>query len=156
MLPLQKIVCPTDFSEPTYVALEVAGELAAHFGAELYLVYIVQPLGQYSNLVLNAGDIEETMASDAAQKLHTVIKGHLSEAVQVRTLVRRGQVADEIVAVAQEEDAGLIVIASHGLSGWRHLAFGSVAEKVARSALCPVLTIRRPTDGERKSRASDE
>ncbi|HKV38484.1 MAG TPA: universal stress protein, partial [Blastocatellia bacterium] len=52
--------------------------------------------------------------------------------------------ATEIVQTADDEESGLIVIATHGLTGWRHLMHGSVAERVLRLANCPVLTIRAP------------
>ena len=57
-------------------------------------------------------------------------------------VIRYGDASREIVRIAREEEADVIVIATHGLTGWRHLVFGSVAEKVVRLAECPVLTIR--------------
>jgi universal stress protein A len=67
---------------------------------------------------------------------------------EVRTLatVVTGDPAPEIVRLAEQEVVDLIVIATHGQSGWRHFVFGSVAEKVVRLAPCPVLTIRAPRE----------
>ncbi|HUV14514.1 MAG TPA: universal stress protein, partial [Acidobacteriota bacterium] len=64
--------------------------------------------------------------------------------VKSRTMVSYGDPAKEIVRIAEEESVDLIVIATHGLTGWQHLVFGSVAEKVVRTAKCPVLTVRCP------------
>jgi universal stress protein A len=64
--------------------------------------------------------------------------------VSVRTMVGHGDAAGEIVLIAGKEHVDLIVIATHGWTGLRHLVFGSVAEKVVRLAPCPVLTIRAP------------
>ena len=55
-----------------------------------------------------------------------------------------GEAAPEILRIAQEEHVDLIVIASHGETGWRRLVHGSVAEKIVRQAPCPVLTIMAP------------
>jgi universal stress protein A len=60
--------------------------------------------------------------------------------------VTTGEAAPEILRIADKEQVGLIVIASHGLTGWRRLVFGSVAEKVVRQAPCPVLTIVAPPE----------
>ncbi|MEJ2081744.1 MAG: universal stress protein, partial [Acidobacteriota bacterium] len=68
--------------------------------------------------------------------------------IRTRTMVTHGDPAREIVRIARDEDADLIVIATHGLTGWQHIVFGSVAEKVVRTADRPVLTVR--------SRHSDE
>lgn len=64
----------------------------------------------------------------------------------IRTIVGHGDVADEIVRIAETEKADLIVTATHGTTGWRRFVFGSVAEKVVRLAKCPVLTIRNPQE----------
>jgi len=66
--------------------------------------------------------------------------------VETRNLVTTGEAAPEILRIAQQERADLIVIASHGLTGWRRLVHGSVAEKVVRQATCPVLTIMAPIE----------
>jgi nucleotide-binding universal stress UspA family protein len=68
--------------------------------------------------------------------------------VQSRNLVTTGDAASEILRIAHQERIDLIVIASHGLKGWRRLVHGSVAEKVVRQAACPVLTIVAPTEAQ--------
>ncbi len=78
--------------------------------------------------------------TDAHDKLH-----RLTEQVKfttVRTIIGHGDAATEIVRIAEKEHADLIVISTHGMTGFRHLVFGSVAEKVVRLAKCPVLTTR--------------
>jgi nucleotide-binding universal stress UspA family protein len=64
----------------------------------------------------------------------------------VRTRVITGKPSYEIVNLADEESADMIVIATHGESGWQKFLFGSVTEKVIRMASCPVLTIRQPKE----------
>ena len=67
-----------------------------------------------------------------------------AQGVTVRALVGRGDAAAEINRMATAEKADLIVLATHGWTGWRHLVFGSVAEKVLREAPCAVLSVRTP------------
>lgn len=147
MIPFKKIVCPTDFSEPSYEGLKRAVELATHFGAELYLVHVVPvmpPLPPDPNFAFEVPEYERALHADAERKLNEAKAEYIPPEVTVHTIVRHGDVAGEIIRVAQDEQADLIVIATHGLTGWRHLVFGSVAERVVRLASCPVLTIHGP------------
>jgi len=147
MLPFQKILCPTDFSDPSYEGLQCGVELASHFGAELCVVNVVPvipPLPPDPNFAFEIPEYERALHVEAERKLKEVVEQRIPEDVQVHTVVAHGDAADEIVRLAQEEGAGLIVIATHGLTGWRHFVFGSVAEKVVRLAQCPVLTVRAP------------
>ena len=70
------------------------------------------------------------------------MKKEISRKVVSRKVVRTGKPFYEINQYAQEEDINLIVIATHGHSGMEHILFGSTAEKVVRTAPCPVLVVR--------------
>jgi universal stress protein A len=145
VLPFRSVLCPLDFSEPSYKALQSAVEMALHFQAELVLVHVIAPAipaipadptyafagreGYEKAEKINA----EEQLSLAAQRIPADLK--------FRKVVGNGDAADEIVRLATTEKADLIVIATHGLTGWRHLIFGSVAEKVIRTADRPVLVI---------------
>ena len=73
----------------------------------------------------------------------------VSDEVTLRKVIGHGNPADEIVKEAHGENTDLIVIATHGLAGWRRFIFGSVAEKVIKMAPCPVLSIQvQPQDVE--------
>jgi universal stress protein A len=76
-----------------------------------------------------------------AEEQLALVANNLPEGIRSRSVIATGDAADEIVRVANDEAADLIVIATHGLTGWRHLVFGSVAEKVIRHADCPVLVV---------------
>jgi len=154
MVPFQRIVCPVDFSEPSYAALDTADELAVRCGAELCVVHVVPPvrmiypLGPYPGFMnFEEPEYERVVCETAGKALSDLIKRHPLRAAKVRPLVRCDNVADGIVGIAEKEGADLIVSATHGLSGWRHLVFGSVAEKVLRLAHCPVLIIHRTSNG---------
>ena len=152
MLPYKKILCPTDFSEAAFAALKHAEELARHFAAELIVAHVIPPLpGPHSfpdpqaSLTFDVPLFQQELAIKAEQMLKDLVAHHKAE---TRNLVTTGEAAPEILRIAQQEHADLIVIASHGLTGWRRLVFGSVAEKVVRQATCPVLTIMAPPEAE--------
>lgn len=147
MLPVKRILCPTDFSEPARGCLEAAGELAHHFGAELLLLHVVPvvpSLPPDPNFVFKVPEYELRLHADAELRLRQIRDAFVARNLKVRTLVGHGAAAAEIIAVARHEAVDLIVIATHGSTGIEHLVFGSVAEKVVRHAECPVLTMRQP------------
>jgi nucleotide-binding universal stress UspA family protein len=152
MLPLKKILCPTDFSEPSYVALNVANEFAVHFSAELILLHVVNPIqilpatggGLEPSPALDFGMYLEEMETYAGKSLDELVQKKISGEMPVRPMVIQGDPASEIVNLAATEKMDVIVIATHGLTGWRRFIFGSVTEKVVRLAECPVLTIKEP------------
>jgi universal stress protein A len=155
MLPFKKILCPIDFSEPSHLALKGAEELAGHFGAELIVTHVIPPVpGPHSYQdppVASSFDVplyQQELAIYAEKMLKEIVSHQISSAVRTRDLITTGEPAAEILRTAADEKADLIVIASHGLTGWRHLVHGSVAEKVVRQASCPVLTVVRPPEAK--------
>ncbi|MGE5114410.1 MAG: universal stress protein [Acidobacteriaceae bacterium] len=148
MFPIKTVLCPTDFSEPAREALKIAGELAAQVGAALLLVHVVPVLPALPsdpNYVFKVPEYERLLHNDADEKLAQLVS-QMKNGTAVRVLVGHGDVAGEIVRIAETEKADLIVIATHGTTAWRRFVFGSVAEKVVRLAKCPVLTIRNPQE----------
>jgi nucleotide-binding universal stress UspA family protein len=145
MLPVKLILCPTDFSEPSGEGLTVARELASHFGCDLLLVHVlpvVPALPTDPNFAFDVPEYERALHADAAEKLANMAQDAAAKGIKAGTTVGHGDAGGEIVRIAQQEGADLIVIATHGLTGWRHVMFGSVAEKVVRHAHCSVLSVR--------------
>jgi nucleotide-binding universal stress UspA family protein len=144
---VKKVLCPTDFSGPSYTAFPIAGELASRSEAQLQIIHVMEPLSPVLGIV-SAEEFEQARSSEAAQALLEVIESHLPREIQgvaaLNRLVRTGGAAEQIVRAAEEEHVDLIVIATHGETGWWHLMFGSVAEEVVRTAPCPVMTICAP------------
>jgi universal stress protein A len=145
MLPFKRILCPTDFSEPACKAIKAAGELAETFSAELILMHAVgaipaldTPTGMVG---FDVAAYQKELTDSAERSLQERLEKHVPEGVNARTLVVHGEAAHEIMRVAKEEEADLIVLSTHGEAGWRHRIFGSVPGKVIRHAECPVLTI---------------
>jgi universal stress protein A len=153
MLPFKKILCPTDFSQHSYEALKMADELALKFGASLYLLHVIAPVpiitatgtpmtAGIGPSEFNVPFYQQELKTSAEKKLRELVKRRIPKKLKVQSIVVHGNAADEIVQMAKREKIGLIVIATHGETGFRHFIFGSVAEKVVRLAPCPVLTIR--------------
>ena len=147
MLPLKKILAPTDFSVPSYAALDHAIELASHFNAELCLLHVI-PFSSASpadftglSAVMMTELPDAERLDDAMRLLQEAAAERVPYAVKVRCEVKMGYTDKEIVCAAADENFDLLVIATHGLSGWRHMVFGSVAEAIVRQSHCPVLTV---------------
>lgn len=145
MLPLIKLLCPTDFSEPAREALKVAVEFVLHFGAQLSLVNVVPMLPvlpRDPNYAFKVPQYEQMLNADAEERLNELIKEVTTPITNIRTILGHGDAASEIIRIAEKENVDMIVIATHGMTGWRRAVFGSVAERVVRLAKCPVLTTR--------------
>ena len=153
MFPLKQIVAPIDFSEPSLEGLRNAIELAEKFDAELTIVYVIEPPVwsglAYSPTGYNPPDIAESLKEEAMKNLDKLQSDMIPKHVSHRLLTLEGKPADQIVRFSNEQSANLIVIATHGYSGFHRFVFGSVTERVVRTASCPVLTIR-PQDKRAK------
>ena len=145
---LARIVVPFDFSEDSRTALAVARDLAASYGGRIDLVHVVQPAVDLQAEALLRGYViefdREKLYRRAEQRLSQAVEKLGPTAVPVERHLLDGHVASELTQHAETSGADLIVLASHGLSGLQHFLLGSVAEKVIRSAACPVLTLRPP------------
>jgi nucleotide-binding universal stress UspA family protein len=147
MLQLKRILCPTDFSEAARRAFDLAIPLAEAFGAELYVIHVipalpyVEPRPTYH---FDVPEYERALHEEAERQMAAFVK-ELATRVVIHPIIAHGDVAEQILRAAEEQAVDMIVIATHGRTGWRHLVFGSVAEKIVRLARCPVLTVRQPS-----------
>jgi universal stress protein A len=150
--PFRVIVVPTDFSSCSEAALTLALDMAAANRSRLVLVHVVD-VG--ASLALDAAmssaalglatavGVDQQLRESAAAALEAAKARVLSAGLPVETRSSEGSPEDEIVAIANEVQADLIVMGTQGRSGLEHLLVGSVAEKVVRNAPMPVLTVRR-------------
>ena len=134
-----KILCPVSFDRNSTVALKFAHDLADSDESTLYLLHIIsapriEPIMLEPNPVLSERVAERELEKLAQQHLTTSASHHI--------LVRRGDPATLIVAVADELNVDLIVMPTHGHVGITRTILGSIAERVVREAKSPVLTIR--------------
>ena len=152
MFPLKKILCPTDFSEPSLLAMSAAVELAESSGAELFFIHAVSPLPASPHPgAMHGFDTAaflRKMLTYGRESIERLIREKVPDKVPAQSVVLAGNPSDEIIRAAEEHGVDLIVIATHGLTGWRRFVFGSVAERVVRLSSCPVLTIPAPEQGE--------
>ena len=146
----KRILVTTDFSEAGDHAVAHAFRMAADHGAEVLLCHVIEtvvapnPLyAYYYPTELLSPEIRERAEGDARQALLERVPKEASLAsVPHDTVVVHGIPADEIISVAAERQVDLIVIATHGHTGLRHLFLGSVAERVIRHVHCAVLVVR--------------
>lgn len=144
MKEIKKILVPVDFSENSCKVLDSAGTLAAKLGAELAVVFVVQNFDNYSGFFVPhvpLAQLEEEMVRNAEEKMQSFVKECLPGGTAVQTRVLSGDVAESIVEHAATTGVDMIVIGTHGYKGLERILFGSVAEKVVKTAACPVLTI---------------
>jgi nucleotide-binding universal stress UspA family protein len=136
MLPIRTILHPTDFSPLARQALDVAAALAHDYQARLIVLYVHEPPLQMGELVATEPpDYRASLMRDLqAQRPVTP--------VEVEHRLEEGPVADAIVRAAEQTQADLIVLGTHGRSGLGRVLLGSVAEQVLRKAPCLVLTVK--------------
>jgi nucleotide-binding universal stress UspA family protein len=142
-LQFNKILAPIDFSPASRNGLKHALRCAEEFGAELTLLYVLEPPPSASLVAIPGAVVfSETDFTKAEKNLRSLVAsvGHQSD--EPRWKVRAGVPSHEIVEAAKEADVDLIVIATHGYTGWKHFCIGSTAERVVRAAPCPVLVVR--------------
>lgn len=145
MIAFQKILCPVDASTFSRRAVRHAVALAKWYGAEVAVIS-VRPPGLPPSLWLqqeSAVPIEGDYSRDQAEiSLRAFVEAASGE-TPTRVFVVDGQIVPEILRIARDLGADLIVMGTHGLTGFERLLLGSVTEKVLRKAKCPVMTIPR-------------
>ena len=151
MLPPKLIFSPVDFSDPSHEALDTAANLASSVGAELLLAHVVAVIPRLPSpaTIFNEAEFEQELYKDAEGRLNELAAKLRARGLKVRTeLGLANDAGMEIIRMAEQDKADLIVIATHGMTGWHRLAFGSVTEKVVRLSTLPVLVLRAEQVGQ--------
>ena len=142
-----RIVVPTDFSECSEGAWALAKRVAGSLGSELVLAHVLVEPVAYGDPSI-AADTTVELFEQGRKWVEDEIEKWASAAraagITVRTIVRTGLAQEEIVTLATDESAELIIIGTHGRTGLNRLLLGSIADRVIRFAPCPVLTVRTP------------
>jgi nucleotide-binding universal stress UspA family protein len=141
MLTIRTILHPTDFSSRSTYAFHLACSLARDHGARLVLVHVVSPPAVAYGEMITDFAIDEAR-EEARRGLDKLVVSDAN--IKVERLVVDGEPVTEILRVAGQNAADLIVMGTHGRSGLSRLLLGSVAEAVLRKATCPVLTVKTP------------
>jgi nucleotide-binding universal stress UspA family protein len=147
---IKKILVPIDFSDYSKNALKYAVNIVQTFKAEMFLIYVVEPViypPDFSMGQIAIPSVNTEWDERAKDELKKLADAEIPKEIKVQTIVKTGKPFLEIIDTAAEKDIDLIVIATHGHSGVEHILFGSTAEKVVRKAPCPVLTLREPVKG---------
>ena len=142
-----RVVVPTDFSDCSQEAWELAKRVAAAPDSELVLVHVLTEAPRYGDGILgieSARKIRDEARKWAEASLEDWVAKARAEGLDVRSALRTGVPYEEIVTLARDERADLVVIGTHGRGGMERMLIGSVADSVVRLAPCPVLTVREP------------
>jgi nucleotide-binding universal stress UspA family protein len=148
MNAINTVVTPIDFSDNAGLVVESAAYMAGTFGANLHVIFIVQNFEDYSGFFvpqMNVPNIEHELFIGAEEQMETFCNEHNpifeKAGIRVTHKVLVGDVGEKIVEYAADVGGDLIVMGTHGYKGLERIMFGSVADKVVKSASCPVMTI---------------
>jgi nucleotide-binding universal stress UspA family protein len=142
-----RIIVPTDFSSCAEEAWRIAQRLAGMSGAALVLTHVLTeaPLFREGPFIMpKVREVFEAARSFGETALEEWVAKARAEGLSARAALRTGVAYEEIVALAVDERADLVVIGTHGRGGIDRALLGSVADRVVRLARCPVLTVREP------------
>jgi nucleotide-binding universal stress UspA family protein len=143
---IQRVLLATDFSPTARAAARMAVEIATRFDVDLDIVHVygMPALSLPDGTFYAAPDYAARVAEAAQQALDAEVQAHTGFRVKVRGLLKVDEPWRGIVEAATETKAGLIVMGTHGRRGLPRMLMGSVAERVVRTSLVPVLTVHAP------------
>jgi len=146
-MTITRILVPTDFGTASTAALSYARDLASATGATLYLLHIVDDIAArfvefpYAQL----GETQTSLEMSARQQLDDLAASRAPSAPEPHTAVLTStSAAKAIIGYAADEHIDLIVMGTHGRAPVARMFLGAVADRVVRTAPCPVLTVREP------------
>ena len=141
---MKRILVPTDFSKHADHALRVAAQIARKNGGEIYLLHMLELPQQGSDMVHNGSDIPQIMffKNYAIKKLEDLMQADFLQGISVFEIIQFEKTFDGILNISRKNNIDLIVMGSHGASGYEEMCIGSNAEKVVRNAEFPVLVIK--------------
>jgi universal stress protein A len=144
-MQIRRILVPIDFSPDADQAMAWAIDLARRYDASLVLTYVVQPVAWPASpdgLVVTPSDLLATARRELGMSLDRTRESIETAGIHAEAVLIDGSPAREIAELARAKGVDLIVMGTHGRTGIQHALLGSVAEKVLRTAPCPVLTVR--------------
>ena len=139
LINYKRVLCPVQFDQNSLAVLAVAKEIATQNKGKVFVMHVVSPHTDPTRVggaALAAHDEKV-----AEQEMAALEKDQLAN-IEHEIIRRMGNPAEEITKAEHEYGIDLVVMATHGRTGVSHLVLGSVAERVVREAVCPVLTIR--------------
>lgn len=146
---MKKILVPTDFSDQAEKALKVAAQLAKKHDGEIYLLHMLELPLNLVDPANSGGDLPEALffMKLAHKRFEDVMKKDYLQGIKVFEAVQFQETFGGIVEEAKKHDVDLIVMGSHGASGFKEMFIGSNTEKVVRTSEIPVLVIKNSHEG---------
>jgi nucleotide-binding universal stress UspA family protein len=141
MIPFRSILCPVDFSEHSAIALRYAVALAGISGAPLTVAWVTDPLLAQAAAVYVLDPKGEQARADLREFASEALPQNARWLAEPRLVVTVGTPDREILKIARKQHADLIVMGTHGLSGYQKVFFGSTTERVLRQTTVPVLAV---------------
>jgi nucleotide-binding universal stress UspA family protein len=141
------ILFANDFSENSEHAFDYALTMAKKFEAKLIIIHVInEPVDLRGFYVphISFENLEKEIAESAEKMMDKFCRTKIKDFSKFETMVISGIPYEEIIKQAEELNAGLIVLGTHGRKGLDHILFGSTAERVVRNAPCPVMSVRLP------------
>ncbi len=150
MAQINQILCAIDFAEYSPIIADYANTMAQAFNSDLHVIYVAPTLTQYVGFQVPPSSIENFVGeiiTGAEDRMSSFLEENFSGDLSVKGHVLTGYAAEEILNFATNYNIDIIVMGTHGRKGIDRILFGSVAERIVKSAHIPVLTLR-PQEAE--------
>ncbi len=144
MIKIKTVLCPIDYSKGSLAALEYAIHFALKESAGLCLLHVIDIRYLEGYTPLEVANPDSETINRLKEELNEYVPADVREKVDVEGFVTVGIPVLEIINIAKEKKADVVVMGTHGRTGIAHTIMGSVAENVVRRSPCPVLTVRHP------------
>jgi nucleotide-binding universal stress UspA family protein len=138
---IKKILYTTDFSEASKRALPAVAAIARKYGSEIFIANVWSPLPYSMGSPDAPVALEVEEYQDALARTRKFLECSELVGLHSQILVEEGDVGEQIARVVQERDVDLVVVSTHGRTGWKRFVMGSGAESLLRNLTCPVLTV---------------
>jgi nucleotide-binding universal stress UspA family protein len=148
---VKRVLYATDFSDASRTVLPVVSAIARKYGSQIFIANICSFVPYTMGSPQTVAAMDDKLRSEAQAKAEELSQAAELAGIQTAVIVQPGDVVDEIDRVVHEQNIDLVVLGTHGRTGWKHLVMGSVAEELFRRLSCPVVTI-----GPRFSRSSEK
>lgn len=141
---IERILVGTDFSEIAEHAVDQSVDLARQLGASLVVLHAYEPpvFNFPDGIVVAPQDTVQEVAKAATERLAECVARRRERQVPIESVLKMGIPWEEINSVAAHENADLIVVGTHGRRGFSRMLLGSVAERLLRNAVRPLLVVR--------------
>lgn len=146
MKEIKTILFPTDFSDYSNLAKKCAFSFARQYDAKIVAIHAIELVADFAHIYtpqLTTDEVVEIMWRDAEARMQDLFSEDEKKEVAIETIVKQGKAYLEIIETAKEKNADLIVISTHGRTGYDRDRHGSVAEMVIRKAPCSVYVAKK-------------